>query len=157
MQVGVVTFSDHVVDQFTLDTFSKKDYIQEAVDGIEQDGGIFTHTADALKYVREKSFTENNGHRTGVTRIAIIITDGMSYNRTATRTEAMKLKDEGVHIFAIGVGRNYDTDELYNMGSKPADNYVFRARNYRTLDRLKKLLAIRACTGKLTLNIHSRS
>ncbi len=153
MQVGVITFSDEVRNHFDIDIFSKSHYIRDAVNEIEQNGGIFTHTADALNYVRTRSFQEISGHRSGVTKIAIIITDGMSYNQTATAIAARKLRESGAHIFAIGVGQHYDVDELYNMASVPADNYVFRARNYRTLDRLRKLLAIRACSGKSAYSI----
>lgn len=155
MRVGIITFSDRTVRQFGLTDYKKKSRIQGAVNDIEQNGGVYTHTADAIRYMRENMFTEKAGHRAGVFKIGIVITDGRSYNTTATAQEATAARKDGIHLFAIGVGRDYDINELYDIASEPSSNYVFRARNYRTLDRLKNLLAVKACSGTAGYLINS--
>ena len=38
-----------------------------------------THTAEAIKYARETSFSSANGMRTNAAKIAIIVTDGNKF------------------------------------------------------------------------------
>ena len=149
MNVGIITFSDRVVKQFDLKEFKRKSKIRSAVKKINQSGGIYTHTADAIRFMRTDMFNKKAGHRPEVFKIGIVITDGKSTNTTATAIEAKLAREEGIHMFAIGVGRNYDINELYDIASEPSQDYVFRARNYRTLNRLKNLLAVKACSGNL--------
>lgn len=54
-----------------------------------------TNTALALKKAREESFAANRV-RPGVPHIGIVMTDGRSNNRGATKDEASKLKKAGV-------------------------------------------------------------
>ena len=84
-----------------------------------------------------------------VTQVAIIITDGRSDNTSLTAVEAQKAHDQGIHIFAIGVGDYVDVAELERIASRPIDQYVHRVRSYEGLDSIKELLAIQTCTGRL--------
>ena len=146
MKVAVVTYSDRPVEQFKL--LEHKHRIRDAIAAINHDGGVYTHTGDAIHMVRTKTLAVENGGRDNVTKILIMITDGRSYNATATAIEAAIARSEGLHMFVIGVGDRYDVDELYALASQPYGEYIFRARSYRALDRLKDLLAVQACTGK---------
>lgn len=80
--------------------------------------------------------------------MAVIITDGRSDNATLSALEAYKVKAEGVHLFAVGVGRNLDMEELKTLASEPTDHYTFLVDNYHGLERIKDLLAIKTCAGE---------
>jgi hypothetical protein len=66
---------------------------------------IYTYTGDALRNVRTRGFAKA---RQGVAHITIVLTDGVSTNKERTKEEALKLKSQGVYIFAIGVGHKFD-------------------------------------------------
>lgn len=62
--------------------------LREAVDKIQQTGGYHTYTYDALRYLREVGFGQGSGHRDGVIKVAIVITDGQSDDTAKTIAEA---------------------------------------------------------------------
>ena len=80
--------------------------------------------------------------------MAVVITDGKSDDRVMTQQQATRLHDAGVHVFAVGVGDEYVTDELNVIASAPSSDYVFTVNNYAALDRIKDLLAMKTCQGK---------
>ena len=84
----------------------------------------------------------------------MVRTDGKSENREQTRMEAQRLRAEGVHVFAVGVGEGVVLDELDVIASAPSDDFVFTVDNYAALASIKKLLALKTCQGKrLIFNI----
>ena len=80
-----------------------------------------------------------------VIQIAIVITDGESDDPSATAAEARVVRDQGIHVMAIGVGHKILEEELYAIASSPDD--VYMVDNYEALDRLKENLAWKACQG----------
>lgn len=153
MRVGVVTFSDYTQPWFNLDTYHRKQNIMEAVGQVYQDGGVYTITSDAIRYMREKSFGPSMGARENVTKVAIIITDGRSSDTEATRSEAEKARKQGIHMFAVGVGNRVDNGELISIANRPTDDYMFKVDGYAGLENIKELLAIKTCTGGCTLRL----
>lgn len=141
--VGVLTFGDHPAPQFALDRYSTVTEVQRAVKRIAQQKGG-TNTADAFRYVRQTSFTGRR-HRVGAIKIAVVITDGQSDNPVLTTQEATKVKEDGVTVFAIGVGAGADKTELYSIASYPSDQHVFMVENYAALGSIKQRLMSRAC------------
>ena len=61
---------------------------------------------------------------------AIIITDGQSTNEIITWQEAIRLRNSGVHVTAVGVGSGVNKHELLGMASFPAENNVFLVNNF---------------------------
>lgn len=143
--VGVLTFGDHPMHQFALDRYSTVTDVQSAVKHIAQQMGG-TNTADALRYVRQTSFTGRR-HRVGAIKIAVVITDGQSDNPVSTAQEANRTKEDGVTVFAIGVGAGADRTELYSIASEPSDQHVFMVENYAALGSVKQRLMSRTCLG----------
>ncbi|CAL1545324.1 unnamed protein product [Lymnaea stagnalis] len=107
--------------------------------------GAGTNTSDALQEARTYSFTPANGARAGVPKVAIVITDGASYNATATATEASNLKNSGVTVIAIGVGMdsNSGAGELQAIASSP--NLVFQVSDFNVLAAIRDLLVTTVC------------
>lgn len=80
MMVGVITYAAYPQLQFQLNFYQRKSDIRAAIDHIRQDGGYETRTHDALRYLRERAFSERYGSRRKVAHVAIVITDGMFLN-----------------------------------------------------------------------------
>jgi hypothetical protein len=65
--------------------------------------------------MRTNIFSSSNGARSGVRKLAILLTDGRSTYRTGTLKEAKLAKDAGITILAIGVGKYVSTlHRFYN-------------------------------------------
>jgi len=83
-RVGLVIYSSGVETSFNLDTYSNVTLIQSAVRSLTYYPGT-TNTAAALAFVRESMLTPEAGDRSNVSNVVIVLIDGNSDNRTATR------------------------------------------------------------------------
>jgi hypothetical protein len=88
-----------------------------------------------------------SGHRAGVPKIAIVVTDGQSNNKALTLAEAKKARDAGIKVLAIGVGHGVNVAELNGIASVPNSQYVYTADNFDALSSLKTMLSNKACEG----------
>ena len=146
-KIGVVTFGDNPTMEFNLNDYQYESDVLAAIQYVHQITGG-TNTADALKTMRKEYFIPGNS-RGDVIKMAIVITDGKSNDRSATIEQAKLLKAEGVHVFAVGVGDRCDEKELRMIASEPASDYVHRASNYAALKTIRRILALKACKGRL--------
>lgn len=73
MMVGILTYAESPRLQFHLSSYTEKKDVIEAIDNIGQDGGYVTRTAEALRYIRERSFRESAGARRNVTKVLCFI------------------------------------------------------------------------------------
>ena len=147
-QFGVITFSDNAHLDIGLGEFDSPNALTQAINSIQRRLGG-TNTAGALSLAREELI--RNG-RDGVPHAILVITDGQSNNREATLQEAASTRANGVEIFAIGIGRNIDEDELDAIASDPDDTHVSLLEDYTQefFDSLLKPLAERVC-GKILI------
>lgn len=144
-RVGVMTFSDapHLV--IGLDAYSNKQDLLKAISPKVVKyilGG--TNTAEALHKARKTAFHESVT-REGVDKIAIVITDGQSWNEKKTIKEAEHLRESGVTVYAIGVGKGFKQEELEAIANKPKDDFVFSVDDFAALSEIRDVLAVRAC------------
>lgn len=147
IRVGIASFSYRYRQQIPLGAYSDKEYLQAAVQNIRQSlGGTYTY--DALDGVRTQGLNSNIV-RPDVTRIAIVMTDGESYDLDRTAAAAKKLKDDGVVVFAVGIGDQVNNEELKSIASEPIENYLFNVGGYELLDEIKEELAMGACEVKV--------
>lgn len=145
-RVGVSSFSYRYHENIELDTYDTKEQIQAAVKTIPQYlGGTYTY--DALDGVRTRGLNKNIV-RPGVTRILIVLTDGESYNAEKTKIAAAKLKEDGITVFAVGIGGQTDQSELAAIASEPKDKYMYQVGNYELLTTIKENLAMTACEAE---------
>ena len=89
-RVGVASFSYRYRENFPLDRYDNREEVQDAVRRIRQYYGG-TYTYDALDGVRTRGLSESKV-RQGVVKIAVVLTDGESYNAEKTKEAAKKLK-----------------------------------------------------------------
>lgn len=87
------------------------------------------------------------GHRAGVPKIAVVITDGNSANRASTLAEAQKARASGMEVIAIGVGHGINQGELEGIASKPKSQFVYNAENFDVLNTLQASLSSKTCEG----------
>jgi len=72
IMVGVLTYAEDPRLQFHLDYYVNKADLTDAIYNIQQDGGIATHTADALRFLRDMSVTSSAGTRRNVTKVCLV-------------------------------------------------------------------------------------
>lgn len=143
VRMASVTFSTSIHDTFQLNEYNSAHSLKQRISNIPyDDGGTNTHLA--LRYARESSFSYWYA-RSGVSKIAVVITDGKSNSRSETLAEAGKLRNSGVIIFSVGVGDGVDRSELSGMASK--SSYVFDVASFSALDSIRDKLTKTACEG----------
>lgn len=143
-RVGVMTFSDDPRIVIALDSYNnKKDLLKAISPSVVKYTLGGTNTADAIRDVRKIGFSASP--REDVTKIAVVITDGQSWNERETKKQAALLKDSGVMVYAIGVGKGVKKEELEAIANDPKEDYVFNVDGFSALSELRDVLAIKAC------------
>ncbi|GFO49159.1 collagen alpha-5(vi) chain [Plakobranchus ocellatus] len=142
-RVGAISYSSSARLQFHLNTYQDEKSVLDAIGKIRFHRGD-TYTDKALRYVNNYMFLPRNGGREGVAHIVIVLTDGKSSRHSKTALQAMKAKENGISIFAIGVGYA-DEAELKILASQPESQFKFRVAGYQALDGIKIELALKAC------------
>ncbi|XP_006907315.1 collagen alpha-5(VI) chain [Pteropus alecto] len=133
VQFGALRYSDQPEVLFYLNTHSSSSAVIENLRRRRDTGGS-TYTAKALESTHSL-FTEEHGSRIkqNVKQMLIIITDGESNDRNALNDTALKLRDKGIIIYAVGVGKA-NQDELEAMAGNK-DNTI----HVDNFDKLKDI------------------
>lgn len=152
-QVGVVTFGQYNTLRFHLNKYHDATKLQNAISTIRFKPGRSTNTGGAIKYMSNVMFTEGNGARKNVPKVAVVITDGRSSDTIKTAKAARVARERGIHLFSIGVGTKFDRKELNNIGNKPSKEYVFTVNNYSALKNILNKFAVKTCQGTYILYI----
>ena len=148
IHVGLIRFSTTVKMIFNFEEYYTIGEINAAIDSMKYVKGA-TYTDRALRLARNKLFLEKplGSARPLIPKFLVVMTDGISKNIRITALEAKALKDNGVHIIVVGVGRNLARKELINMASSPQD--VITASSFRTLKKIVAVAKEKVCGGKL--------
>ncbi|KAI4813037.1 hypothetical protein KUCAC02_024391 [Chaenocephalus aceratus] len=141
-QVGVVQYSDNPLIEIPLGKhFSSKDLIK-AMESIDYMGGN-TRTGTAIKFATDKVFGLSERGPSGISRIAVVLTDGKSQDEVLKAAEAARKK--GVILFAIGVGTETEAAELNDIANKPYAKYVFSVEDYKGISRIIQIIRQKLC------------
>ncbi|XP_060066993.1 cartilage matrix protein-like [Ylistrum balloti] len=144
-RISLATYSTNVHVEFHLNENYERQSLRQALSGVRQRRGFITNTKLAIWTMRKKMFSEHNGARPGVVKVAVVLTDGQSNSVIRTVWEAMKARREGIHMFAIGIGAYINRRELRGIASKPVNDYMFEVSNFGALESIKNILAIKTC------------
>lgn len=145
-RVGIVVFSNDARPAFYLDSFTNKVDMLYNVSNIQYTYGQ-TNTAAAIWLMRTRMFTQEFGDRPHVPNVAIVITDGNStVHSERTIPEAKLAHDEGIDLFAIGVGEA-DIKELNAISGSTKRTYF--VDNFDDLEKLMATVYVDFCPGKL--------
>ena len=141
--VGAIIFSDasRVNKVFGLEDYHNKDDMFKEIDDIKYPSGG-TFTGKALESVR-KDLYKPVRDREDKPNVCIVITDGKSEDSVEGPADTLRSEKKAT-IFAIGVGKNFDRNELKRMAGDPAK--VFTA-GFNDLENIIERIKLSACRG----------
>ncbi|XP_053307201.1 von Willebrand factor A domain-containing protein 2 [Spea bombifrons] len=113
-QIGLVTYSSRPQTIFGLDAHEKSSSLLGAVNQASYAGGSAS-MGNALLHVSKEVMTIQKGARPGVNKAVVVISDGKGAEDAAV--PAQKLRENGVRVFAIGVGNVQKNPLLRITGS----------------------------------------
>ncbi|XP_059147172.1 collagen alpha-5(VI) chain-like [Physella acuta] len=147
VRVSVITYGKGIYaeDAFNLTTYTTKDEVIDAIGNVPHRAGLFTDTGKAIKFMHEVQFAPDIV-RPEAQKISIVITDGNSQLWKETKAEAASARNDGIVLFAIGVGKDIRGDELTNIAGDASR--VTQVDNYDKLGTIKESLAQKTCIKK---------
>jgi receptor-type tyrosine-protein phosphatase Q len=155
-QVGVISYSSSAVGQFYLNTYHEKSSLLTAINYLPYSGGN-TNTAAAIDLLHQSGFTSTNGGRPesqAIPRVGVVITDGYSSSYSATVAAAQSAHDNGITLFAIGIGSNVNSDELDAIASDPSYVSTITGFDSSQFDALQTTITNEACTTSAEVEIN---
>ncbi|XP_078693731.1 collagen alpha-3(VI) chain-like [Branchiostoma floridae x Branchiostoma belcheri] len=141
-RIGVVVYSHRAELAISLDAFEDGGALQDAVAAIAYPGG-YTRTGAAIDYTTTSAFSTRNGAREGVVRVAIILTDGISYDDPSEPAQSMR--KAAIITYVVGIGTNLDRDQLDVIAGVPEN--LMMLDDFSMLDNLRTTLPGRVCAG----------
>ncbi|XP_066485256.1 collagen alpha-4(VI) chain-like [Tiliqua scincoides] len=144
VQFGAVVYSTLPEEQFSLNQYSTKPEIREAISKLTLLRG-FTFTARALTFAKERFSTAYGGRTSpGITRILVLITDEPTTptDRPNLPAAAEALKQGGIKIIAIGIDEASRT-ELEEIAGD--DGRWYFAPSYNALESLHENITHDIC------------
>ncbi|OWF42441.1 Cartilage matrix protein [Mizuhopecten yessoensis] len=143
VQVGLVTFYTGATLEFPLGTYSTKTSLKSAILNTPYRGGG-TNIGAGIQHADKYVFPIKYGGRKDATKIAILVTDGVSYSATFTKRAADDAKANHIRIFAVGIG-NINIAELNSAASDPNCTHVFVLTNFKQIDDIIYEIKKSAC------------
>ncbi|XP_057306435.1 collagen alpha-5(VI) chain-like isoform X2 [Hydractinia symbiolongicarpus] len=116
-RMSVVTFSYHASLSIKFSDYDGETDFFQAVDNIPL-MGYTTRIDKALEMAKDSMFNEKNGARVGVPKILILLTDGSqspSSDATDPAVLAKKIRNTGINLLAIGIGKGINQTELEHI------------------------------------------
>ncbi len=147
-RVGAVVFSEQVILEFSLASYTWVPEIKDAIESIKYLGET-TNTPAALRQTRTNCFGGRDNRPT-VDDLAILVTDGVPFpptRRNPAIAEAKLLRDSGVTMISIGITDVIDMQFLKAMSSPPQEenkNY-FVAPSFTALVEIAKTVVEGSC------------
>lgn len=130
--------------------YLSKEAVESVVDRIPHTRG-FTYIDRALKKADEEVFTYDAAMRNYAKKVALVITDGeqskkddskLSVNQILAQA-AQPLKDKGVRVIALGIGKKVNMENLETIASDK--RLVFKASSFHSLLRIVTSLKKGTC------------
>ena len=144
VQIGVVTFDNIAYEHVRLNQYSDTRLIQNKVNKIPFTGQG-TNTGIALKYILDRGFKPAAGDRPDAKDVLVVLTDGISINRTHTADQAYIFKERHIKVISIGIGRGANKQELIDMASVPG--YVYQVTDFSKLAIIQNAIHSLVCNN----------
>lgn len=147
VRVSIITYGKGIYpeDGFDLTTYDTKEEVLDAIRRIPHRAGLYTDTGKAIQYMHQVQLASNVA-RPWAERVSVVITDGNSQNWRLTKQAAEDARQDGIIIFAVGVGAGVRDEELLNIAGD--ESRVTKVQNYDQLDSIKEILASKTCIEK---------
>ncbi|KAM6375888.1 collagen alpha-6(VI) chain-like [Alca torda] len=137
VRFGLVQFSHFNELEFKLDKYTSASDLIKGIENIRQIGGN-TSTGAALAYMKPL-FEE--ARRPGMPCHLVVLTDGQSQD--SVKEPAMKLREDQINIYAIGV-RGANRTQLYEIAG--VKNSVYFVHDFDLLKDIKNEVVREICT-----------
>jgi len=145
--VGVILFGSNAYIRFNLQAHTSLSTLLSAINLLPYSGGG-TDTAEALTLLLSSAQNGALGLRNNSSHVAIVITDGVSNDRSATLSAAATLHASNIFdVFAVGVD-GADVTELQGIASNPEFVFFTNSFNSNGLQQLQDRILPQLCTGK---------
>ncbi|CAM5092869.1 unnamed protein product, partial [Eretmochelys imbricata] len=140
VQVGVIQYSKDPQKEIYLNEFHSNTAIKEWIDSIVQ-LKTSTFTGKGLRFVKSFFETANGGRKKqGVLQSLVVITGGQSNDMVDEA--AIALRNDGIHIFAIGLG-SPNSFELVRIAGDACRVYVLE--NFEELKTIERKVVTEIC------------
>ena len=147
-RVGLITYADDAILRFTLDAFTNRADLKQAINRLPYTAGK-TNTASGLRMLAEELFIRGRGDRDDVDNVAIIISDGHStINEDDTIPAAIEAKVNGIHLAVATMENDPENLELKGIASDPDEENIFNVKRYSLLPDLIDNIIDITCDGK---------
>ena len=164
---GLVVYSTEAVVQFHLnryggelgysggETRSREDMLQYITHDVQYTPRGERDVARLLRRIRTQMFTGAAGDRTFDLNILVLVTAGLSIaGQAKTISEAVLVKQEGIHVITVGVGLSGQTQEVDAMASTPADINRYLIVDFTELDIIIPKLIAHICRGTKPFSLY---
>ncbi|EMP24982.1 Collagen alpha-6(VI) chain [Chelonia mydas] len=140
VQVGMIQYSKDPQKEIYLNEFHSDTAIKEQIDSIVQ-LKTSTFTSKGLRFVKSFFETANGGRKKqGVLQSLVVITGGQSNDMVDEA--AIALRNDGTHIFAIGLG-SPNSFELLRIAGDARRVYVLE--NFEELKTIERKVVTEIC------------
>ena len=158
-RVAVIRYSSAASILIRFNTYINKEDVLNAIRAITRQVGS-TRTDLALLLANRELFNDSdNGVRPkdlGVPRVLVLLTDGRSTSGIKKVFEQSNLlRQEGVNIFAMGIGRTINKDELNIIASDPDIDHVFCPKTYAEINSMVEKMREASCYGEYYFMVFS--
>ncbi|KAK3737699.1 hypothetical protein QZH41_008038 [Actinostola sp. cb2023] len=147
--VAAVSYSTDPKVDFTFNSFTgdqlNQEEINNAIDSIRHMRG-YTFIDKALKLVNQDVFTTAGGMRNAVKKMLFVFTDGFqTKNKPYTPLDqaSKPIKDKGIDIWSVGIGRALNEQELKQMASNESN--VITVGSFDDLQTILDKLRLHIC------------
>uniref|UniRef100_A0A8C3S4M8 VWFA domain-containing protein n=1 Tax=Chelydra serpentina TaxID=8475 RepID=A0A8C3S4M8_CHESE len=143
VQVGVIQYSKDPQKEIYLNEFLSDTAVKERIDSIVQ-LKTSTFTGKGLRFVKSFFETANGGRKKrGVLQSLVVITGGQSNDMVDEA--AIALRNDGIHVFAIGLGIP-NSFELLRIAGDACRVYVLE--NFEVLKTIERKIVTEICELK---------
>jgi len=124
VQVALVRFSKDATVEWDLTQYQDSAGLIDAVQNVPYTG-VGTNLNDALHLTWSEVFAPGRGSRPNAEKVAIILTDGEDNKpergSAETIENAVRCKEDGIRLIAIGVTDRVNRDQLIEIASSASD------------------------------------
>ncbi|XP_015775216.1 PREDICTED: vitrin-like [Acropora digitifera] len=139
-RIAVVLFSSRPRLIFDFRRYRRKSQILNAIRRIRYPRGG-TKTGLAMRYTYSRVFRQA---RRGVRKVAIVMTDGRSYDRVGGPGQLFRRRN--IICYAVGIGRKFNKRQLVQIAAGNRRRVV--TAGFRSLKYIAGTISRAACTGK---------
>lgn len=133
VRVSVVQHSERPTPIFYLNTYSTKDEVIRAVEGMSLAGGRSLNTGVALRYMKDVAMSEASGGRSALNVLQYLIVLAADRSADNVKEPAGELKTEGVVPFGVGVMKA-DRRQMEEIAHNPS--FAFKVNEFSELETI---------------------